>query len=90
MKGLRIKLKNRRVSVYKGKNDLVLEFVTLQETPPSIVAKSNRNRHVTALSLSYDGAIALHKLLGESILLSDLVNNNLIKDDILKDHDTEQ
>jgi hypothetical protein len=89
MKGLRIKLKNRRVSVYKYKNDLVLEFVTLSKTAPSIVAKSNRNRHVTALSLSYEAGIALHKLLGESILLSDLVNNNLIKDDFLKNHDTD-
>jgi hypothetical protein len=68
----RIKLKNRRVYVEKGKSGVVITFVKLDVHPTEVIIESERNRHVTTFGLSFEAGYALHRMLGEIIQPSDI------------------
>ena len=76
MNGFRIKLKNRRVQVFKDGQDLYIDFIKLDTEPAHIIMQSNKCRHWMRFTLSIEAGHALYQLLGETIRLSDLEGDN--------------
>lgn len=76
-----VKMPNKRVTVAKYPNALVVEIRKIGDEPIKAVSTTYRKRQTLTYALSYETAIALYHLLGKSINISDMVNFNLIKEE---------